>query len=43
VITPAHVVLNAFALGRGRFAAHPWAIALGALLPDARMLAFYAY
>lgn len=41
--TPAHIVLNAFAVGRGRFAPHAWPIALGALLPDAPMFAFYAY
>jgi hypothetical protein len=43
VNTPAHIVLNAFAVGRGRFAPHAWPIALGALLPDAPMFAFYAY
>lgn len=41
--TPAHVALNAFALGRGRFARCAGPIALGALLPDLPMFAFYAY
>ena len=41
--TPAHIVLNAYVLGRGRFARLAWPIAFGALLPDLPMLLFYAY
>ena len=41
--TPAHIVLNTFALGRGRFARFAWPIAFGALLPDLPMFLFYAY
>jgi hypothetical protein len=43
VNTPAHIVLNAYVLGRGRFARFAWPIAFGALLPDLPMLLFYAY
>jgi hypothetical protein len=41
--TPAHVAVNAFLLGRGPFARLAWPVALGALLPDLPMFAFYAY
>ena len=41
--TPVHVVLNAYLLGRGRFARFGWPIAFGALLPDLPMFFFYAY
>jgi hypothetical protein len=41
--TPAHVALNAFLLGRGRFARFAWPVAIGALIPDLPMFAFYAY
>ena len=41
--TPAHIVLNAYVLGRGRFARFAWPIAFGALLPDLPMFLFYAY
>jgi hypothetical protein len=41
--TPAHVLLSAFALGRGRWRAHWVAITVGALLPDAPMFGFYAW
>jgi hypothetical protein len=43
VITPAHIVLNAYALGSGRFASFAWPIALGAVLPDLPMFLFYVY
>jgi len=43
VNTPAHIALNGFLLGRRGFARSPWPIAVGALLPDLPMLAFYAY
>jgi hypothetical protein len=39
--TPAHVALNALALGRGRFQHHWLAITAGALLPDLPMVGFY--
>ena len=41
--TPAHIVVNAFLLGRGRFRRFVWPIALGALLPDLPMFGFYLY
>lgn len=41
--TPAHLVLNAVALGRGRWRSAPGPIVLGALLPDLPMLGFYLY
>ncbi len=41
--TPAHIVVNTFLLGRGRFQRFVWPIALGGLLPDLPMLGFYAY
>jgi len=41
--TPAHVLLSAFALGRGRWRPHWVAITVGALLPDAPMFGFYAW
>jgi hypothetical protein len=43
VNTPAHVAINSYLLGRGAFARFAWPIALGALLPDLPMFAFYAY
>jgi hypothetical protein len=41
--TPAHVAVNAFLLGRGRFARRAAAIALGAALPDLPIFGFYLY
>lgn len=41
--TPAHIVLNAYVLGRGRFVRLAWPIAFGALLPDLPMFLFYVY
>lgn len=41
--TPAHVVLSAVALGRGRWHATWLPISVGALLPDLPMFGFYAY
>ncbi len=41
--TPAHIAINSFVLGRGRFARFAWPVAFGALLPDLPMLFFYAY
>lgn len=41
--TPAHVVLNALVLGRGRWQAAWLPITAGALMPDLPMLAFYFY
>ncbi|MAG32340.1 MAG: hypothetical protein CL908_15775 [Deltaproteobacteria bacterium] len=39
--TPAHIILSAVALGRGRGQQHWLAITLGALLPDLPMFVFY--
>jgi len=41
--TPAHLVLNALVLGRGRWRPHWLAITVGALLPDLPMFGFYFY
>lgn len=41
--TPAHVVLNALALGRGRGRERWLPITAGALLPDLPMVGFYLY
>ena len=41
--TPAHIVLSAVVLGRGRGRAHWLAITGGALLPDLPMFGFYFY
>jgi hypothetical protein len=41
--TPAHLVLNAAVLGRGRWRAHWLPIALGAVLPDFAMVGFYLW
>ena len=41
--TPAHVVLNALVLGRGRWQAAWLPITAGAVLPDLPMVGFYAY
>lgn len=41
--TPAHVVLNALALGHARWRPHWGAITAGALLPDLPMFGFYLY
>ncbi len=41
--TPAHVVLNALVLGRGRWRDHWVAITGGALVPDLPMFGFYLY
>jgi hypothetical protein len=43
VNTAAHVVLNGYLLGRGRFARRAWPLAFGALLPDLPIFAFYLY
>lgn len=43
VNTPAHVVVSAVALGRGRWHGLWGPITLGALLPDLPMFGFYAY
>jgi len=41
--TPAHVVLNAVVLGRGRWRAHWLPVTAGALLPDLPMFGFYFF
>ncbi len=41
--TPAHVVLNALVLGRGRWRGAWLPITAGALMPDLPMFAFYIY
>ena len=41
--TPAHVVLNALLLRRGRFGAHPKAMLIGALAPDLPIFGFYLW
>jgi hypothetical protein len=41
--TPAHVVLNATVLGRGRWRQYCLPITAGALLPDLPMVIFYLY
>ncbi len=41
--TPTHVMLNALALGRGRWCEHCVPIATGALLPDLSMVVLYLY
>lgn len=41
--TPTHVMVNALALGRGRWRAHWLAITAGAVAPDLSMVLLYAY
>ncbi len=41
--TPAHIILSAVVLGRGRTRAHWLSITAGALLPDLPMFGFYLY
>ena len=41
--TPAHLVLNALVLGRGRWRGAWLPITAGALMPDIPMFVFYAY
>ncbi len=41
--TPAHIVFGLAALGPGRAATYPLAIAVGAVLPDLAMMFFYAW
>ena len=41
--TPAHLIVNAVALGRGRWRPHWFPITAGALLPDLPMVGFYLY
>ncbi|MBX2867214.1 MAG: zinc dependent phospholipase C family protein [Acidiferrobacterales bacterium] len=41
--TPAHIVFSLAALGPGRAATYPLAIATGAVLPDLAMMFFYAW
>ncbi len=41
--TPAHVIVNAVVLGRGRWRPHWFPITAGALLPDLPMVFFYLY
>ena len=41
--TPAHIAINSWVLGRGRFARFAWPVAFGALLPDSPMFLFYVY
>ena len=41
--TPAHIILNAVVLGRGRTRANWLPITAGALLPDLPMVGFYLY
>jgi hypothetical protein len=41
--TPAHLILNAAVLGRGRWQDRVAPISLGAVLPDLPMLGFYLY
>ena len=41
--TPAHVVLNALALGRAGWKPHWGAVTAGALVPDLPMFVFYVY
>jgi len=43
VNTPAHVVLSALALSRGKTRSHWLAVTLGALMPDLPMFGFYLY
>lgn len=43
VNTPAHIILSAVVLGRGRFYKHWIAITGGALLPDVPMFGFYLF
>jgi hypothetical protein len=41
--TPAHIIFNGLALGRGRWRLHWFAITAGALMPDLPMVGFYLY